>query len=153
MIEKNDDRVWLYSAAAGKYYLLAKGFTSLRETYRQALLETPNLFSPLCKREILYHTGQLEFEGFRQNDVGLDILLSYCMKRGNEAEVTFLIGNRRDAYGESFLPARKITGMVCIENPGTGEGTFGGKFKGKIIYTKAPISGVFDENTQQFAQI
>ncbi len=150
MIEKSDDRVWIYAANINKYYLLGKGFTTLRESYRQALLETPNLFSPLCKREILYHTGQLEFEGYRQDDTGLDLLLSYYMKRGGEAEITFVIGNRRDGYGEHHLPARMITGAVCIENPGSGEGTFGGKFKGKIVYTSAPVRGLFDESTGTF---
>ncbi len=150
MIKKSDDRVWVYNEYAGDYYLLGAGLTRLEEVCKTALLETPNINSPLCKREILYHTGQLEFEGFRTEDPALDILLSCHMKRGENALVTFVIVNRKDVFMDSIANARKIKGYVCIENPGTGEGIYGSRVKGKIVYADAPQEGMFDEESKIF---
>ncbi len=150
MIEKSDDRIWVKSRVSDRYYLLGKGFTSLREICKPVILETPNLFSPLCKREIVGQTGQLEFEGYRRFDQAQDLLLSCYFRRGTDAQITFIIANRQDAYGEAFIPARRIIGQVCIENKGTGEGVLGGKFKGRILYTTAPEKGTFDEQTHLF---
>ena len=151
MIKKSDDRVWVYNDLTKKYYLLGAGLTKLEEVCKTALLETPNINSALCKREILYHTGQLEFEGFRIKDVAMETLLVRHMKRGNDAMVTFIIVNRKDLISGTVAQARKIKGYVCIENPGTGEGPFGSRIKGKIVYAEPPERGVFDEATQDFA--
>lgn len=151
MIKKSDDRVWIYNELTEKYYLLGAGLTTLEERYKVALLETPNINSPLCKREILYHTGQLEFEGFRTDDLAQDLLLSRHLKRGNDALITFAIANRKDVVFNKVVKARKIQGYVCIENPGTGEGVLGSRIKGKILYTQLPEEGLFDEELQTFA--
>ncbi len=150
MIEKSDDRVWVYSDITKKYYLLGAGVTHLQEEYHTALLETPNINSPLCKREILYHTGQLEFEGFQVNDDAMGILLARRMKRGNDAMVTIIIANRKDVLTGTFAYARRVRGYVCIENPGTGEGPMGSRIKGKIVYAETPEEGIFDESSQAF---
>ncbi len=150
MIKKSDDRVWIYNELADQYYLLGAGLTNLEEVYKTALLETPNINSPLCKREILYHTGQLEFEGFRTDDLAQDLLLSRHLKRGNDALITFVIANRKDIVFGKVLKARRIQGYVCIENPGTGEGVLGSRIKGKILYAQAPEEGFFDEEASTF---
>lgn len=150
MIKKSDDRVWVYSSVAKKYYLLGAGITHLEEVYKTALLETPNIYSPLCKREILYHTGQLEFEGIQTDDPALTLLRSFRMKRGNDARITIIVANRNDVLNGTFLKARRINGYVCLENVGTGEGIFGSKIKGKIVYADAPEEGIFDEESQLF---
>ena len=150
MIKKNDDRIWIYNEFSKKYYLLGAGLTHMEEVYKTALLETPNINSPLCKREILYHTGQLEFEGFRTDDMGQELLLSKHLKRGNDALITFVIANRKDVVVHNVVKARKIQGYVSIENPGTGEGVLGSRIKGKILYAQMPEEGLFDEESQTF---
>lgn len=151
MIKKSDDRVWIYNELAEKYYQLGAGLTHLEEVCKTAILETPNINSTLCKREILYHTGQLEFEGFRTDDLALDRLLSCYMQRGNDALVTFVIANRNDVVFQKVVSARRIQGYVCIENPGTGEGVLGSRIKGKILYATTPEEGLFDEKLQTFS--
>ncbi len=150
MIKKSDDRVWVYNEYTNDYYLLGAGLTRLEEVCKTALLETPNIDSPFCKREILYHIGQLEFEGFRTDDPALNILLACYMKRGETARVTFVIVNRKDHIFDSVANARKIEGYVCIENPGTGEGILGSRIKGKIVYADTPQEGMFDEENKFF---
>lgn len=150
MIQKSDDRVWVYNEYLDEYYLLGAGLTRLEEVCKTALLETPNINSALCKREILYHTAQLEFEGIRTNDPALSRLLSCYLKNGEDALVTFIIANRKGIYFQSIVQARKVKGYVCIENPGTGEGVFGSQIKGKIVYAEPPVEGVFNEETKTF---
>ncbi len=153
MIEKSNDRVWLYDSYLKKYYLLGAGITNLKESYKTAVLETPNVFSPFCGREILYHTGQLEFEGVLVSDPALEYLLSMDMKRGKDSLITFIIVSRKKMFaeGSTLCYGKRIEGAVCIENPGTGEGVFGSRFKGKILYTKTPEKVIFDEATQTYA--
>ncbi len=151
MIKKNDNRVWLYSKIAKRYYLLGAGLTRLEEVCKTALLETPNIHSPLCKREILYHTGQLEFEGIVTLDTAMDILLAAYMKRGNDALVPLIIASRQEAISNSFVRAKRLKGYICIENSGSGEGPLGSRIKGKIVYAETPEVGFFDETTQSFS--
>ncbi len=150
MIKKSDDLVWVKSDFGEQYLPLGAGITKLEEKYQTALLETPNINSSLCRREILYHTGQLEFEGIRLHDDAQNILLSKRLTRGSDAKVTLIIANRMDVLSETMIQARKVTGFVCIENPGTGEGCFGSKIKGKIVYAEMPVRGVFNEEHQVF---
>ena len=150
-MEKSNDRVWVYSDITKKYYILGAGITNLKEVYKATLLETPNVFSPFCGREILYHTGQLEFEGFRVEDDALGILLSKHLKQGKDGKVIVIYVNRNDVLQGTFMKAKKIEGYVSMENPGSGEGPLGSKIKGKLVYSKEPREGIFDESTQVFA--
>lgn len=153
MIEKTNDRVWIYSNLQKKYYPLAAGITHLKETYKCVTLETPNIQSAFCGREILYHTGQLEFEGFRVPDYALDTLFSSDLKIGSASFIDLVITNRHDlfAQGSNYCYGKKIEGALILENPGTGEGPIGSRIKGKILYTKTPEWVLFDETTQTFA--
>lgn len=150
MIKKSNTLVWVKGTTEEQYYPLGAGITKLEENYRTALLETPNVNSSLCRREILYHTGQLEFEGIRLHDDAQNLLLSKRLSRGSDARVTLVIANRMDAISETMIEARKVTGSVCIENPGSGEGYFGSKIKGKIVYEEMPVKGVFNEEHNVF---
>lgn len=153
MIKRSNDRVWILGNT-GEYYQLGAGISNLREVCKTAILETPHIDSPVCSQEILYHTGHLEFEGFRiDGDYALNLLISRHMKRGKDAKITLIIGNSHDSGGTNAFIARKITGYVCLENPGTGEGVFGSRIKGKIIYASEPIRGVYHEDRQLFSEL
>lgn len=151
MIEKSNDRVWVYSDITKKYYLLGAGITNLKESYKATLLETPNVFSPFCGREILYYTGQLEFEGFRVEDDAMEILQSKHLKKGTNGKVKLIITNRKDILTNTFVKAKRVEGYVSMENPGTGEGPIGTRIKGKVVYAKEPVDGIFNESTMVFA--
>ncbi len=150
MIEKSDDRVWIYSNISKKYHLLGAGITSLRESYRSTLLETPNIHTGFCGREILYHTGQLEFDGFWVQDTAQEVLRSKALKRGVQELVTVIIANNNGHLSDTYYDARRVRGYVCLENPGSGESPYGSRIKGKIVYAEAPEEGIFNESTQNF---
>lgn len=147
----NDNRIWI-RGTSGDFLLMSKGFTSLEERWKTALLETPNVFSAVCGREILYHTGQLEFEGiWGPADGAINLLYELKYKRGADAKVTLIVANRKEAMtGNGMLMARQVTGYVCVENPASGEGVMGSVIKGKIVYDSEPIRGIFDEIGKTF---
>lgn len=149
MIRRSDDRVWIAEPNTTSYYLLGEGITELHETCKTALLETPHIDTAVCTREILYHTAQIEFEGYRTRDTAMRILRSKYLKRGKDALITLVIGNLHDA-GTTALQARRVKGYVCLENPGTGEGVMGSRVKGKIVYASEPEEGIFNEDTKEF---
>lgn len=150
MIERNDNRVWLL-LPIGKYYLMGAGLTKLQETCETVLLETPRVNGTVCEREILYHVPQLEFEGFRDPaDPVNEYLISRYLKRGDDTKVTVIIGNRNDKQVGQTLKARRMTGHICMENPGSGEGPFGSRIKGRIVYASQPEEGVYYEDQQIF---
>ena len=153
-LKRSDDQVWIESNL-GNFCRLGAGLTHLEEKWKTALLETPNIYSPVCGREILYHTGELEFEGYWiPGNPAMDILISKHLKRGNDAKVTLIVANRQNAMeGSSSILAHRVTGYVCLENPGTGEGPMGSRIKGKIVYGTAPQQGVFNEEYKQFSPI
>lgn len=150
MIQRSDARIWV-QMANGTYRLMGAGLTSLRETCKTTLLETPHINSSLCSREILYHTSQLEFEGFRDPQDPVNQFLVNCyLKRGEAAKITMVIGNRNDKQTGQTMRARRVSGYVCTENPGTGEGALGSPLRGKIVFASEPEEGVFFEEFQEF---
>lgn len=150
MIERNDNRVWL-CLPNGTYYLMGEGITSLRERCETVLLETPRINRSVCEQEILYHVPRLEFEGYRTpSDPANEYLVNRYLKRGNDTLVTLIIGNRNDKQVGQTMKARRVTGHVCIENPGSGEGPFGSRIKGSIVYASQPEEGVYYEDQQIF---
>ena len=152
MITKINDRVWIYSTLHKRYYRLAAGITQMKESYRNTILETPNLQSGFCGQEILYKTGQLEFEGYRISDLAMDTLIGMNLKQGSDAKITLVITNRTDLFapGSNYCYGFKIEGVVSFENPGSGAAPIGSPIKGKILYTKTPERVLFDETTQTF---
>ncbi len=149
MIQRSDTRIWMLIGS--KYYLMGAGLTKLQESCKTVLLETPQINSPLCGREVLYHTSQLEFEGFRDiNDPVNQALVRFYMKRGQDAKVTLILGNRNDRQTGQTMKAYRIIGYVCVENPGIGDGAMGSPIKGKIVFASAPEEGVFFEQEQIF---
>ena len=150
MIERNDNRVWL-RLPNGTYYLVGEGITPRSERCETVLRETPRINRPVCEREILYHVPRLEFEGYRApSDPANEYLVSRYLKRGDDTLVTLIIGNRNDKQVGQTMKARRVTGHVCIENPGSGEGPFGSRIKGQIVYASQPEEGVYYEDQQRF---
>lgn len=147
MIEKSSLRVWISDRESEKYSLIGPGITSITETYKTAILETPNINSAVSGQEILYHVGQIEFSGIWVDDYALSLLTSKRGKRGKDALVTLILIYSHENYGpdSTFAVARKVRGYVCLENPGSGESPFGARIKGKIIFAGEPQQGVFDE--------
>lgn len=147
---QSNDKVWVL-LPNGSYYPMGAGISSLKEICKTALLETPHLGKSVCTREILYHTPQLEFEGFRiKEDPVNEYLVNRYLKTGDEAKIVLVIGNELDTLTQNAVKARKITGYVCMENPGTGEGPIGSRIKGKIVYADQPTEGVFYETQRVF---
>ena len=153
MIEKSNLRVWISNGELEKYHLMGPGFTGIKETYKTAILETPNINSAISGQEILYHVGQIEFSGIWVDDEAIHILTGKKGKRGKDALVTMVIVHAHDNYGpdSTFAAARRVKGYACIENPGSGESPFGARIKGKIIFAEEPLQGVFDEAKGIFA--
>ncbi|MBQ1272570.1 MAG: hypothetical protein IIY12_03640 [Clostridia bacterium] len=137
MITKSNDRVWIYSTLHKRYYRLAAGLTQLKETYRSTVLETPNLQSGFCGQEVLYKSGQLEFEGYRVHDFAMNTLIEKNLKRGTDGTVTLVITNRNDLFapGSNYCYGFKVEGVISFENPGSGVAPIGSPVKGKILYT------------------
>ena len=150
MVKRSNDRVWIQFPGS-PFLLMAEGFTHLEEVCKTTFLETPRLNSPICTREILYHTAQLEFEGYRQSGNTLHLHIhSRYLTRGEDAKVTLIIGSRTDKLNGQAMNARRVTGYLCLENPGSGEGILGSFFKGKIVFASVPEKGIFIETTKQF---
>ena len=151
MIKRSNDRVWIQFQSDSTFYPMTGGFSHLEEVCRPVLLETPRIDSSLCAREILYHTAYLEFEGYRDfnNAVHEKIYRKY-MTRGSDATVTLIIGNQEDHISASGTAARRVTGQLCLENPGSGEGPLGTFFKGKIWFTSQPEKGLYIIEQQDF---
>lgn len=150
MITQSNDRIWI-QFDYGSFHLMGPGFTHLEEVCKTTLLETPNIESPFCTQEILYHTAQLEFAGYRLPDNAVHRhMIERYLKRGSEAEVTLILGSRTDRLNHQAMSARRVKGYLCLENPGSGEGPLGTFFKGKIVFSSTPERGLFDESTQQF---
>jgi len=150
MIKRSNDRIWIQFPES-PFLLMAEGFTHLEEVCRTTFLETPHLDSPVCTREILYHTAHLEFAGYRLagNTLHMHIHSRY-LARGEDAKVTLILGSRTDRLTGQAMNARRVTGYLCLENPGSGEGVMGSYFKGKIVFASAPEKGIYIEDTQMF---
>lgn len=150
MIKQNTTCVWL-KWGNGSYCRMAAGITSLKIISRPVLLETTHLNSALRSREPLTYTAQVEFEGYRDRDDPVcEHLFNGFLKRGDDAKVTFVTYDNRDVRFSGAFTATRQTGYLCMENPGSGEGYLGGKFKGKIVYATEPEKGAFNAETKQF---
>ena len=152
MIRTSNDRVWIKFPDLDGFYVMSAGFSHLKEICKTVFLETPRLQSSLCAREILYHIGYLEFEGYRDfSDSVHDLIYSKYMTRGKDAEVTLIIGNQKDNISGNGTAARRVTGQLCLENPGTGEGPLGSFFKGTVQFTSKPEKGLYIIDKQIFS--
>ncbi|MBO5221661.1 MAG: hypothetical protein J6C26_05050 [Clostridia bacterium] len=150
MIQRSNDRIWI-NFTGDTYHRMGPGFTHVEEVCKTALLETPRLSSPLCAREILYHTAWLEFEGYRNGEDPVHRHLhELYMTRGEDAAVTLILGSRTDKLTGQAMKARRVKGYVCLENPGSGEGPMGSFFKGKILFADLPEKGIYIETSQTF---
>ena len=150
MIKRSNDRIWI-SFKGETFHLIGPGFTHVEEICKTTILETPNLNSPLCAREILSHTAWLEFEGYRNADNEVHRhLYDLYMTRGEDSAVTLILGSRTDKLTGGAMKARRVKGYVYLENPGSGEGPVGSFFKGKILFAALPEKGIYVETSQTF---
>ena len=142
--------VWL-RLPNGTFYPMKAGMTKLRERVATTLLETPNVNSPLRKREVLSHTAQLEFEGQRdRSDPVCEYLHGRYLKRGNDVLVTFIVYDEADKLTGNAYLAHQQQGYICIEDPGSGTGILGSRIKGRIVYATAPQEGAFNVVLKRF---